>query len=75
MSDGPASCDFAGSTIETWSNGTDFTIKIIRPTTGAGAYEEFIYNDQANGSYSPGWRRVWNVKTLTNLNQLANGLE
>jgi len=68
------SVEIAGAICETWV-GSDATkmIRLICPNTGSGnAYREFIYNDQGS-SYSPGWREVWNSRTLTNLNQLTNG--
>ena len=66
------SCDMAGSVIETFSDGTYYTIRITRPTTGTGGFVTLVYNDQGS-SYSPGWRTDWNSTNLTNLNQLTNG--
>lgn len=65
-------CEMAGSVIETFSDGTYYTIRITRPTTGAGSFVTLVYNDQGS-SYSPGWRTDWNSSNLTNLNQLTNG--
>ena len=62
----------AGTVIETFSDGTYYTIRITRPTTGAGGFVTLVYNDQGSG-YSPGWRTDWNSSNLTNLNQLTNG--
>lgn len=68
------SVEISGAVCETWQNGDGTKmVRLICPNTGGGnAYREFIYNDQGAG-YSPGWREVWNSKTLTNLNQLTNG--
>ena len=50
----------AGAVIETFSDGTYYTIRITLPTTGTGAGQELIYNNQGSG-YSPGWRTPLNT--------------
>ena len=65
-------CEMAGTVIETFSDGTYYTIRITRPTTGTGGFVTLVYNDQGS-VYSPGWRTDWNSSNLTNLNQLTNG--
>lgn len=47
--------ELAGCTIETFSDGAQYTIRITRPTTGTGAGTILVYNNQGVG-YSPGWR-------------------
>lgn len=60
------SVEIAGAVCETWQNGDGTKmVRLICPNTGSGnAYREFIYNDQGSG-YSPGWREVWNSRTLS----------
>jgi hypothetical protein len=51
--------EMAGCTVETFSDGAQYTIRIIRPNTGTGPSTELVYNDQGAG-YSPGWRVALN---------------
>lgn len=64
----------AGCTVEVMGDATNFTIRIHTPTTSSNGVTntEFIYVQNSTG-YSPGWRKIWNSATLTNLNQLTNG--
>jgi len=60
--------ELAGSVVETWTDdSSDITrgnihVRITRPTTGAGAGQILVYNDQGSG-YSPGWRQIWTSST------------
>lgn len=56
------SLELAGCVIETFSDGSCYTIRVTSPTTGNNAGQEWIYNDQGPG-YSPGWRKVLNSNT------------
>ena len=67
-----SSFELAGSVIEVYTDGSNYTIRVTRPSTGGMAGAELIYSNQGTG-YAPGWRQVWNSVTLTNLNQLTNG--
>lgn len=65
---GFGSFELAGCVIETWTDNSsdtirgNITIRITRPTTGAGGGQVLVYNDQGGG-YSPGWRQEWNSST------------
>jgi len=54
--------ELAGTSIQTWNDGSTRTVLAIRPTTGAGGGQVLIYNDQGSG-YAPGWRQIWTDTT------------
>lgn len=53
--------ELAGSVIETWTDGSNKTVKVTCPNTGTSGYRIAIYNDQGS-TYSPGWREVYTSK-------------
>ena len=64
--------EMAGSVIETFSDGTYYTIRISRPTTGAGGFVTLIYNNQGSG-YSPGWRTDISSSNYNNFSPTLTG--
>ena len=64
--------ELAGTIVESFSNATHKTIRITCPTTSTttSAGRVFIYNDQQNGTYSPGWREeiTTNSPSVSNWN-------
>ncbi|WP_373845087.1 hypothetical protein [Clostridium sp.] len=53
----------AGCTVEVIGNSSNYTIRIHTPTTTSDGTinTEYIYVNNG-GSYSPGWRKIWNDK-------------
>ncbi len=64
--------ELAGCIVESFSNTTNKTIRITCPTTSTttSAGRVFVYNDQNNGTYSPGWREeiTTNSPSVSNWN-------
>ena len=64
--------ELAGTIVESFSNATHKTIRITCPTTSTtpSAGRVFVYNDQNNGTYSPGWREeiTTNSPSVSNWN-------
>ena len=49
--------ELAGCVIETFKDGSNKTVRITRPNTGADGASVLVYNDQGS-SYAPGWREM-----------------
>ncbi|MDE9494532.1 tail fiber domain-containing protein [Xenorhabdus bovienii] len=62
---GVGNIHLAGCTVEVVGLIGAYTIKIITPTTSASGEvnKEFIYVNNADGTYSPGWRRLYNTSS------------
>ena len=64
--------ELVGTIVESFSNANNKTIRITCPTTSTtpSAGRVFVYNDQNNGTYSPGWREeiTTNSPSVTNWN-------
>lgn len=69
LSDAGNFTETAGTSWLTWTDNSsdsvrgNITMLAVAPNTGGSAYGVFLYNDQGS-TYSPGWRELWNNKTL-----------